>query len=727
MTIASHEFACSTAVGGTTGATSSLPALSGLAAPVRRALARQILRNQPKLVQGWLDRHSALPAYAAQVERAMEGWDAYRWQYAEPLNHVLARGFATGRPEYFHVYQSERKLFLPPEVMRAGGEQELQDVLAQDASHLKQIVDGVVSQRDAVRLVHGVIDEIHTPPRQDLAGSAVKVAFVGDCVMDEIRSFLYSSAEAAGTALETHHFYFGAGRGVELDIGDLNDAIDRTGFDLIALSFLTFVGLPIYVSLLQETYSGRVDRSALAAKCDAILTLIDGYISKVRAKTNAPILLHGCGVVPRMKWRRRLPFLPAVTSEQAIVLDRLNSGLRELSEGTDNVIFVDEAARVAEVGYRRATRSFLPLRVTHGTFFHPSEFGVLMARDYAQIISAYQTLGGTKVLLVDFDNTLWSGVMAEGDVVHDRVAQTLLKELKEAGILLVAVSKNDPKNIRWQDMALSEDDFVVHKIGWNTKAQSVIEVAQQLDLDPTSFVLIDDNPVERDLVTAAVPEVTALDPADPRTWDNLRLLLRFPATRQTEEASRRTQMYREAANRRKATTATVDYATMMRSLDLKATWRRATSGDLGRVHELVSRTNQFNTTSIRYGVAELQGLLASTGHHVFVASLTDKFGSLGVVGVVITQVNAGVLTYENVVMSCRAMGFGVESILVRKPLDAHPEFSRAFGRFLPTERNNPCARLFADNGFRKIDDQNWELQPTDRLPDIPDWITLEED
>jgi FkbH-like protein len=720
MTIVDDESSLST-----TGSGASSALSVALPTSVRRAVARGIRRNRADLVQGWLDRHGTHQRYAAQVQLVVDDWDVYRWRYAEPLIYVLARGFATARPELFHLYQTERKLFLPPEVLSSGGDAELRMILAQDAAHLKQIVNGVVPDGDAARFVHSVIDEIHAPPRQNLANRAVKVAFVGDCVMDEIRSFLYPVSEAAATPMDTRHFYFSAALGVELDAGELEDAIDRIGFDLIALSFLTFEGLPIYTSLLREAYSGSVDRQALAAQCDAILTLVDNYISKIRGKTNAPILLHGCSIVPRRRWRRLLPVLPAMTRGQAVVTGMLNNGLQDISEGVENVVFVDEAARVAEVGYRHASRGVLPRSVTDGTLFHPSEFGVLMARDYARIVAAYDLLGGTKVLLIDFDNTLWEGVMADGDVVHDRPAQTVFKKLKEAGILLVSVSKNAPKNIRWQEMVLKRDDFVLHKIGWDTKAQSVIEVAQQLDLDPKSLVLVDDNPVERDLVTSVVPGVKALDPADPQTWDDLRLLLRFPATRQTEEASRRTQMYREAAKRREATSATVDYAAMMRSLDLKVAWRPAASGDIGRVHELVSRTNQFNTTSVRYSVTELNGLLFSAEHDVFVASMADKFGSLGIVGLVITRVSGGVLTYESVVMSCRAMGFGLESVLVRKPLDAHPDLSTAIGRYIATERNNPCAKLFAEHGFQNIDDEHWEWKPTSQRPRIPDWLAIE--
>ncbi|MUL80866.1 HAD-IIIC family phosphatase [Mycobacterium sp. CBMA247] len=706
--------------------TSESSALFGtLPLSVRRSVGRRIQRNRAKLAQGWVDRHSAQQAYSAQVKLELGDWDAYRRSYAEPLIHTLARAFITGRPEFIHIYRTERKHFLHPELMRSGGEAELRTMLAQDAFHLTQIANSAVPEGDVAQLVHGAIGEIHAYPEQDSARRAVKVAFVGDCVMAEIHTFLHAMLEPKGTTVERHQFYFSARLGVELDTSAMNDAIDRNGFDLIALSFLTFEGLPVYTSLIKEANSGSVDRKALAAKCEAILTLVDRYISSLRTKTNAPILLHGCSGLPLDRVRGLLPLWPAMAPGHATIASMLNDGLQEISAGTENVIFIDEAAQVAKLGSRRANRRLLSRFAIRGAVFHPSEFGVLMARDYARIVTAYDLLGSTKVLLVDFDNTLWAGVMADGHVVHDHAAQKLLKELKEAGILLVSVSKNDPKNIRWDEMTLSEDDFVLHKISWDTKAQSVIEVEQQLDLDPKSFVLIDDNPVERDLITSAVPGVQALDPIDSQTWSDLRLLLQFPATRQTEEASRRTAMYREATKRREATSASVDYPTMMRSLELKVSWRRAKPGDLDRVHELISRTNQFNTTSIRYGATELTSLMAAPESDVFVATLADKFGSLGIVGTVIALVSGDVLTYENVVMSCRAMGFGLESILVRKTLDAHPGVRTAIGRYVPTERNNPCADLFAENGFRKTDDEHWELDLASERPGIPDWFTIE--
>ena len=210
--------------------------------------------------------------------------------------------------------------------------------------------------------------------------------------------------------------------------------------------------------------------------------------------------------------------------------------------------------------------------------FHPSWFGAVLAPIYVELARAQATLRNAKVLLVDFDNTLWQGVMAEGEVAHERERQRLLRELRDAGVLLVALSKNSDDAIRWDEMDLSPEDFVLHKVSWNQKAQSVLEAAQQLDLSPDSFVLLDDNPAERELVRQRLPEVRALDSNDPATWRALEWMLELPITGRSAEAARRTEMYREAAARREALADELDLPSMMRSLELRATFGRARSG-----------------------------------------------------------------------------------------------------------------------------------------------------
>jgi FkbH-like protein len=511
--------------------------------------------------------------------------------------------------------------------------------------------------------------------------------------------------------------------GYDLQVAELESDLPAGGFDLMALSFFTFEGIPLYTSLLRE--ADDLAQADLEARCAGLLTLVDTVVTKIRATTDTTILLHGCCGLPLGRVRRYLPVVAALSAGHARVATTLNAGLRELAEATENVLFLDEQAVVSAVGARRANRRHLPRRVTHSGTFHYSTIGGLFASSYLEVIDAYLSLSRVKVVLVDFDNTLWSGVMAEGPVTQDLEAQRLLKELQQSGILLVAVSKNDPASIRWEEMALDPEDFALLKISWDPKPQSVAEAAHQLDLDPASFVLIDDNPVERDLVSSQFPTVVTMDAAETRTWQHLRMMLSFPNTRRTAEAERRTAMYREAAQRRQALAGGVDYPSMMRSLGLTSEWREATPDDLDRVHELLSRTNQFNTTTTRLTVSELRALLERSDTSINLATLSDKFGKLGVVGVVITRETDSRLIYDSVVMSCRAMGFGLESLLLRGPIDSAHAATTAVGRYIATARNSPCANLFKDAGFEPGSDGEWTLDLSRRLPDVPDWLGVE--
>lgn len=686
-----------------------------IAPAIRQALAAALRRHADAVAGDWAHRHKDDAAYRHEALSELGDWAIYGSRYAAPVIAVLALGLRTGEDVYFHIYANERLRFAAAEDEGVG----LSAMLAADVAAMPALLHLAENgaEADALRLILGRVHGMLTQ-----GGKPVRIAFVGDCVMTEIQSFLRPGLAADGLKLTGRHFYFSARVGAALDPGELLQAMEQARFDMIALSFLTFEGLPLYTALLRE--AGRLTADERAARCDALLGLIDAYIRDLRARTDTPILLHGCSGLPIERWRRYLPIVPAMSAAHADVAARLDEGLRAMSEGMENIIFVDESALTQKIGLRRADQRLLPRTLTHDALFHPSRFGQIVAQDYVRAARACAMLGKTKLLLVDFDHTLWKGVMADGPVEHDLAAQALLKELKDAGILLVSVSKNSAENIRWDEMLLKPDDFVLHKISWDLKAKSVLEIADQLNLDPKSFVLIDDNPVERDLVTATVTGVVALDPIDPATWPDLALLLRMPATRATEEAKRRTEMYREAAARREATSAKLDYGAMMRSLELKVVWRRAVAGDLDRLNELVNRTNQFNTTTIRYSLSELAELVADDTRDIFVATLADKFGSLGVVGVAITRMEGGALHYENIVMSCRAMGFGLESQLVRGPLDERAGVRQAIGRYIPTERNGPCADLFATHGFAETAPGHWLLDVTSAKPAVPDWLTV---
>ncbi|MFX8813260.1 hypothetical protein ABTM61_20235, partial [Acinetobacter baumannii] len=59
-------------------------------------------------------------------------------------------------------------------------------------------------------------------------------------------------------------------------------------------------------------------------------------------------------------------------------------------------------------------------------------------------------------------------------------------------------------------MLLKLEHVVAHRINWSPKPQNIVELAQSLNLGLDSFVFIDDNPVECELMRAELPQVLTL-------------------------------------------------------------------------------------------------------------------------------------------------------------------------------------------------------------------------
>ena len=171
-------------------------------------------------------------------------------------------------------------------------------------------------------------------------------------------------------------------------------------------------------------------------------------------------------------------------------------------------------------------------------------------------------------------------------------------------------------------------------------------------------------------------------------------------------------MYRAQAQRREAQSQAFDYPAMMAALELEAGFGPATPRDLDRVTELIQRTNQFNTTTIRYTRSDLQKFLESPAHAVYVADLADKFGKLGLVGVVIAVREDSGVTFDSFVMSCRAMGFGLEGLMLARRHGCGSGRREPFiGRFhLRPIGNTPASGLFQEHGFRKEDATSWQAR-----------------
>lgn len=293
-----------------------------------------------------------------------------------------------------------------------------------------------------------------------------------------------------------------------------------------------------------------------------------------------------------------------------------------------------------------------------------------------------------KCLVWDLDNTLWQGTLAEDPEVRlSSQIRELVAALDSRGILQSVVSKNDHDHAWGQLEALGiAEYFVLPKIGWGPKSASVLEIAEQLNFAQHTIAFIDDLPAERAEVAFHAPQVRCY-PAEAAL--TLAELPEFSPTTVTEDSRRRREAYQAAFRR---DTAKREFSgpdeAFLRSLELVMTVRRADEEDLSRVEELTLRTSQMNATGIHYSDATLRGLLADPGHEVLTASLTDRFGPHGAIGVMLLGYRPSVWHLRLLATSCRVISFGAGTVLLNWLVDETARAGRHLvADFRPTDRN----------------------------------------
>ncbi len=328
--------------------------------------------------------------------------------------------------------------------------------------------------------------------------------------------------------------------------------------------------------------------------------------------------------------------------------------------------------------------------------------------------------GPKKVLVLDLDNTLWGGVIGDdglsgielGDTSPRGEAfkafQRAILSLKERGVLLGVCSKNDHERaaeafLRHPEMVLRLEDIVSFKANWEPKPDNLRLMAAELGLSLDSFVFIDDNPAEIDIVRRFTPEVTALLlPEDPSGYaDLLRDCRLFEVRAITSEDRARTVQYQKEAQRQVLLSTATDMDSYLRSLEMEATIRPLCPEDLQRTAQLVNKSNQFNLTTRRRSEAEVAQLLTSAAHAGFTVRLRDRFGDHGLIAVVITEMRETTMEIDTWLMSCRVLKRQVEDVttneIVRMALARGAV--RVRGRYCKTAKNGMVRDLLPRMGF----------------------------
>jgi len=339
--------------------------------------------------------------------------------------------------------------------------------------------------------------------------------------------------------------------------------------------------------------------------------------------------------------------------------------------------------------------------------FHRLDLGIRAATAMAKGDAGTATgapAKAAKLVIFDLDNTLWRGVLLEGDVQPVPGLAELFRTLDERGILISVASKNARDDAMARLAALGLDNYLLFpQIGWGAKSESVRRIIQAIDIGADTVIFVDDNPFERAEVAGAVPGVEVLpETAIPALAELPRLQ---GAT--TAESRARRAMYQQAIERDMAAGAYGDdYLEFLRSCAMTITIRRDTPADFDRIAELVQRTNQLNFSGRKYAREETAAILADPAQERHVIECADRFGSYGNVGFCLAHRLSGAngagdtLVIEDFMLSCRVQGKFVEQALIwhlaangPRPVDAIRV------TFRQTERNKAAQMVLEKLGF----------------------------
>ncbi len=354
-----------------------------------------------------------------------------------------------------------------------------------------------------------------------------------------------------------------------------------------------------------------------------------------------------------------------------------------------------------------------------------------------------------KGIVVDLDNTIWGGIVGDDGVenlqmgpeepigqVYSEFQEYLLAH-KQMGILLCVDSKNDIENalsgLNHRDCKIKPDDFAVIKANWNSKDVNLQLIADELSLLAESLVFIDDNPAERHIVKEQIEGVCAPDIGENHQY--IQTIDRsgfFETTYFSEDDVNRSKMYKENSNRQKFQAAFSDYEEYLDSLHMRAKIHEFEPIYMERIAQLTNKSNQFNLTTKRCTMSEIEKIVGDSAYITLYGKLADIFGDNGVVAITVGRVEHHICHIDLWLMSCRVlkrdMEFAMMDKLVQKCMERG--ITELRGYYYPTQKNKMVKNFYQTMGFELVSDTEgssiWKLIISDGYKEKNKHIQVEE-
>jgi FkbH-like protein len=529
----------------------------------------------------------------------------------------------------------------------------------------------------------------------------IKLAVLGNCATQLLSQALRGYAYELRIALDVFDADYD-----QLEPQTLNPESELFQFEpdyiLIQLCseklYLEFCDLP---PAEQETFA------------DKIIARIQEYWRRIEAKTKAPILQFDF-----VEFDDSVFGNFGLKTKKSFVYQ-----IRRL-----NMLF-SETAALDKQAFPIALNS-LSAQIGRNAFYDPQLFYIakmpiqveLLPQVVRRVFDTVEALAGhfRKCVVLDLDNTLWGGVVGDDGIEGIRIGelkdgkiysdlQRYFKELRNRGILLAVCSKNEHAAAiqpfhEHPEMILREDDFVMFVSNWEDKASNIRHIRETLNIGMDSIVFIDDNPFERNAVRSQIADLTVpeLPPEPEKYLDFLRKANLFETVSVSGEDAKRTQQYREEAQRTESAATFASYDEYLQSLEMVAEAKPFDLFHFARIAQLTQRSNQFNLRTIRYTESDIKRISEDDHFITLYFTLKDKFGDHGLISVVVLEKrDNGTLFINEFLMSCRVLKRGMEEFIINKIVSTAKEngFTLVEGEYIKTQKNAMVAQLYTQHGF----------------------------
>jgi len=366
-----------------------------------------------------------------------------------------------------------------------------------------------------------------------------------------------------------------------------------------------------------------------------------------------------------------------------------------------------------------------------------------MAYSYCSFIA--NDLGKTaRLIILDLDNTLWGGVLSEDGIKGIKIGgdfpgnaykdfQSTILKLKERGIALAVVSKNEEdlalralKN--HPEILIKESDLASYRINWNEKYQNIIDICSDLSLGLNNVLFVDDNPIEREKVKVNLPEVNVLDlPEDPSLYrKSLLEHVSLGLSIFTSEDLKRADSYLKLKELKRTRSSFKNINDFYQNLKIKVFIQEINDGNFARTLQLINKTNQFNTTTLRYDDKKVIQIHDSLNDVIKVIGYEDKMTDFENIGVFILKKVEKELHIENFLLSCRVLDRGIEQAALNWIFNYAKDegINSLIGDIIKTPRNTPAQNFYKVNKFMYDDHAlNWISNLNHKIK-VPSWIEL---